>query len=203
MEMTEQQRMDFFLTADCRGMTDEELQLTVISLLKENRVNHVLGCAQTAVQLAEKWGADVKDAWRAGILHDVTKALSAQLQLSLCEKYGIALDDFFQNNPKTLHAITGAAVAKRVFGENAEVVSAIDSHTTGKKNMNTLEKIIYIADYMEPNRSFEGVEELRRLAYTDLNAALKMGLEMSISLLREQGRTICPRSLEALEKENV
>jgi len=203
MEMTDQQRMDFFLTADCRGMIDEELQLTALSLLKESRVNHVLGCAQTAVQLAQVWDADVKDAWRAGILHDVTKALPGELQLCLCEKYGIILDEFSQNNPKTLHAITGAAVAKRVFGENEAVVAAIDSHTTGKRNMNTLEKIIYVADYMEPNRDFEGVEELRRLAYTDLNAALEMGLNMSISLLREQGRTVCPRSLEALEKENV
>jgi len=203
MEMTDQQRMDFFLTADCRGMIDEELQLTALSLLKESRVNHVLGCAQTAVQLAQVWDADVKDAWRAGILHDVTKALPGELQLRLCEKYGIILDEFSQNNPKTLHAITGAAVAKRVFGENEAVVAAIDSHTTGKRNMNTLEKIIYVADYMEPNRDFEGVEELRRLAYTDLNAALEMGLNMSISLLREQGRTVCPRSLEALEKENV
>ena len=202
-QMTDQQRMDFFLTADCCNMTDEELQLTVLSLLKESRVSHVLGCAQTAVRLAEIWEADVKDAFRAGLLHDVTKALPSDLQLELCRQYNIELDDFSRNNPKTLHAMTGAAVAKRVFGENEAVVAAIDSHTTGKKNMNTLEKIIYIADYMEPNRSFEGVEQLRKLAETDLNEALKMGLEMSIALLREQGRTVCPRSLEALEKENV
>ncbi len=202
-QKTDQERLNFFLTADCRNMTDEELQLTVVSLLKEGRVNHVLGCAQTAVRLAELWGADQKDAYRAGMLHDVTKALPGELQLELCEKYGLRLDDFSRNNPKTLHAITGAAVARRVFGENEAVVSAIDSHTTGKKNMNILEKIIYVADYMEPNRSFEGVEELRRLAETDLDGALKMGIEMSIAVLREQGRTICPRSLEALEKENV
>ncbi len=201
-QMTDQQRMDFFLTADCRNMTDEELQITVLSLLKESRVNHVLGCARTAVRLAEIWGADAKDAFRAGMLHDVTKALPGALQLELCDRYSLVLDDFSRNNPKTLHAITGAAVAKRVFGENEAVVAAIDSHTTGKKNMNTLEKIIYIADYMEPNRSFEGVEALRQLAETDLDEALKMGLRMSIALLQEQGRTICPRSIEALEKEN-
>lgn len=203
MEMTDQQRLEFFLTADCRNMTDEELQITVLSLLKESRVNHVLGCAQTAVRLAQLWGADEKDAFRAGILHDVTKALPGDLQLELSDRYGLQLDEFSRENPKTIHAITGAAVARRVFGENEAVVSAIESHTTGKKNMNTLEKIIYIADYMEPNRSFEGVEELRKLAEADLTAALKMGIEMSIAVLREQGRTICPRSLEALEKENV
>ena len=203
MEMTDQQRLEFFLTADCRNMTDDELQITVLSLLKESRVNHVLGCAQTAVRLAQLWGADEKDAFRAGILHDVTKALPGDLQLELSDRYGLQLDEFSRENPKTIHAITGAAVARRVFGENEAVVSAIESHTTGKKNMNTLEKIIYIADYMEPNRSFEGVEELRKLAEADLTAALKMGIEMSIAVLREQGRTICPRSLEALEKENV
>ena len=201
-QMSDQQRLDFFLTADCRGMTDEELQITVLSLLKESRVNHVLGCAQTAVRLAQIWGADERDAWRAGILHDVTKALPGDMQLQLSDSYGLHLDDFSRENPKTIHAITGAAVAQRVFGENEAVVSAIDSHTTGKKNMNTLEKIIYIADYMEPNRSFEGVEQLRQLAETDLDAALKMGLEMTIALLRQQGRVICSRSLEALEKEN-
>ena len=202
MEMTDQQRLEFFLTADCRNMTEEELQITVLSLLKENRVNHVLGCAQTAVRLAKIWGADEKDAYRAGILHDITKALPGNMQLQLSEHYGLLLDDFSRENPKTIHAITGAAVAKRVFGENEAVVSAINSHTTGKKNMNTLEKIIYIADYMEPGRSFEGVEQLRYLAETDLDGALKMGLQMTIDLLIQQGRTICPRSLEALEKEN-
>ena len=202
MEMDNQQRLAFFLTADCANMTDEELQLTAISLLKEDRVKHVLGCAATAVRLAGLWGADERDAWRAGILHDITKALPGEMQLQLSDAYGLQLDDFSRENPKTIHAITGAAVAARVFGENEAVVSAIDSHTTGKRNMNTLEKIIYIADYMEPNRSFEGVEELRRLAETDLDGALKMGLEMTIALLRQQGRVICNRSLEALEKEN-
>ena len=203
MEMNDQQRMEFFLTADCRNMTDDELQLTAISLLKESRVNHVLGCAQTAVQLAKRWGVSERDAYRAGILHDVTKALPGDLQLGLCDHYGVELDSFSRENPKTIHAITGAAVAEKVFGEDAAVVSAIESHTTGKRNMNTLEKIIYIADYMEPNRNFDGVEKLRQLAQTDLDEALKMGLEMSIALLREQGRQVCPRSLEALEKENV
>ena len=79
------------------------------------------------------------------------------------------------------------------------MVAAIRSHTTGKANMNTLEKIIYVADYMEPNRDFPGVEELRRLAFTDLDKALEMGLEMTLALLREQGREISPESRQALQ----
>ena len=197
--MTDQQRMDFFLTADCRGLSDEELQLTVVGLLKESRIAHVLGCAQTAVRLAKIWGESETDAYRAGMLHDVTKALSSQLQLELCEKLDVPLDQFARENPKTLHATTGAAVAGKVFGENEAVVAAIDSHTTGCGNMNMLQKIIYVADYMEPNRDFEGVDKLRHLAETDLDGAVCLGIEMTIAILKEQGRTVCSRSLEALE----
>ena len=78
------------------------------------------------------------------------------------------------------------------------MVAAIRSHTTGKADMNVLEKIIYVADYMEPNRDFPGVEELRHLAYTDLDKALILGLEMTIVLLVEQGREIAPASQAAL-----
>ena len=175
-----------------------ELEKTVIGLLKPNRVAHVLGCRDTAAELARIWGADETDAARAGILHDITKALDGPLQLDLCRAYGVELSAFSQANPKTLHALTGSLVAERIFGENPAVVAAICSHTTGKANMNTLEKIIYVADYMEPNRNFPGVEELRHLAYTDLDKALKMGLEMTLSMLMEQGREVSPESQQAL-----
>jgi len=184
---------------DYRNLPIDQLETVVTGLLKPNRVAHVLGCRDTAAQLAQIWGADVTDATRAGLLHDITKALSGPLQLSLCRTYGVALDEFSSKNPKTLHALTGALVAERIFGENPAVVAAIRSHTTGKANMNTLEKIIYVADYMEPNRDFPGVEELRHLAHTDLDKALEMGLEMTLSVLREQGREISPESQQALQ----
>ena len=180
------------------GLSLDELEQAVISLLKPNRVAHVLGCRQTAKELALVYGADPTDAQRAALLHDITKALDGPLQLTLCREYGINLDDFSAQNPKTLHALTGSLVAQRIFGENDRVVAAICSHTTGKANMNTLEKIIYVADYMEPNRDFPGVEDLRKLAYTDLDSAMIMGLEMTLSLLREQGREVSPDSQKAL-----
>jgi len=175
-----------------------ELEKTVVALLKPDRVAHVLGCRDTAADMARRWGADETDAARAGLLHDITKALDGPLQLTLCSQYDIMLDAFSRENPKTLHALTGSLVAERIFGENPAVVSAIASHTTGKANMNTLEKIIYVADYMEPNRNFPRVDKLRHLAYTDLDGALKMGLEMTLTLLREQGKEISPGSQEAL-----
>lgn len=204
--MTDEQRIEFFCTQRRKGLSNEQLKQTVTELLKENRVNHVLGCAETAVRLARLWGADEHDAYRAGMLHDVTKALDGDLQWTLCVKLGIAVSDFSRENPKTLHAITGAHVAELVFGENPAVFAAIYSHTTGCAGMDTLQKIIYIADYIEPNRDFEGVEELRRLAVTDLDKAVKMGIEMSVAVLRQQGRQISPDSVEALkdlEKEKI
>ena len=175
------------------------MESTVTALLKPNRVKHVLGCCQTAKEMALLYGADPVDAQRAALLHDITKALDGPLQLTLCREYGINLDDFSAKNPKTLHALTGSLVAERIFGENPAVVAAICSHTTGKADMNTLEKISYVADYMEPNRDFPGVEELRRLAYSDLDGALKLGLTMTLDMLKEQGREISPQSQQALQ----
>ena len=152
----------------------------------------------TAIKLAQYWGADVDDAARAGLLHDITKALDGPLQLTLCREYGKMLDAFSENNPKVLHALTGSLVAQRIFGEREAVVDAICSHTTGKPGMNLLEKIIYIADYIEPNRDFPGVERLRELAYTDLDESVLAGLKTTIAHLQEQGSEISPAGLETL-----
>ena len=184
--------------ANLKNLPMEQLEQVVISLLKPNRVAHVLGCRDTAVALAKHWGVNEVDAARAGILHDITKAIDGPLQLTLCDAYGKILSDFSRKYPKTLHALTGSLVAERIFGENEAVVAAIASHTTGKADMNLLEKIIYVADYMEPCRNFPGVEELRRLAFTDMDAALKLGLEMTLEHLARQGAEVSPESREAL-----
>ena len=183
---------------ELKNLSIEELEHVVVSLLKPSRVAHVLGCRQAAVELARQWGADETDAARAALLHDITKALDGPLQLTLSRSYGMILDAFSSRNTKTLHALTGSWVAQRIFGENEAVVSAIASHTTGKPGMNLLETIIYVADYMEPNRDFPGVEELRALAYSDLKAALKLGLNMTITLLQQQGREVSPESAQTL-----
>ena len=192
----------YYVGADLKNLPMERLEQVVVSLLKANRVKHVLGCRDTAVELAKVWGADPVDAGRAGLLHDITKALDGQLQLTLCGAYGKLLDDFSRKYPKTLHALTGSLVAGRIFGENKAVVSAIEFHTTGKADMSLLEAIIYVADYMEPNRDFPGVERLRELAYTDIRGALKLGLEMTLEHLKEQGGEVSPASRQALDYLN-
>ena len=182
---------------DRKNLSMEELEAEVVSLLNPNRVAHVLGCRDCAVELARLYGENEVDAARAGLLHDITKAIDGPLQLTLCAEYGMILDTFSRSFPKTLHALTGSLVARRIFGENENVVSAICHHTTGRANMTLLEKIIYIADYVERNRDFPGVEEMRRLAYTDLDAAVLMGLESAVAHVKRQGQALAPARLLA------
>lgn len=184
---------------DRKNLSLEELEAEVVSLLNPNRVAHVLGCRDCAVELARLYGENEVDAARAGLLHDITKAIDGPLQLTLCDEYGIVLDTFSRAFPKTLHALTGSLVAGRIFGENEKVVSAICHHTTGRADMTMLEKIIYIADYVERNRDFPGVEQMRAMAYTDLDKAVLMGLESAVAHVKRQGQGLAPATLEAVE----
>ena len=182
---------------DYKNLSMDALEETVIKLLKENRVAHVLGCRDAAVELARQYGENEVDAARAGLLHDITKALDGPLQLTLCSEYDILLSKFSQENPKTLHALTGSLVAEQVFGENQAVVTAIRYHTTGRPAMSRLEKILYLADYIEVNRNFPGVDRLRAAAHRSLDEGMLMGLEMTLSQLREQKRQISQNSIDA------
>lgn len=192
-----EQKGFYGVNEDLRGLPFETLKETSLSLHMEKRIPHVIGCCETAVALARRWGANETDAARAGILHDVTKALDKRAQLLLCEKYGIMVGDFERENYKLLHAKTAAAVARDIFGENDAVCEAIYWHTTGRADMKLLEKILYIADYMEPNRSFDGVETLRELTQTDLDGALLCGFQMSLDLLISEGKVPGVDSLQA------
>lgn len=156
-------------------------------MLDERRIAHVAGCESEAIELARRWGEDPETAAEAGILHDITKRLSHEEQLNLCEKYAIICDSAERVTPKLLHAKTGAAVARELFGVRDPVYEAIRWHTTGKPDMALLEKIIYLADYIEPSRDFPGVGKLRELAYEDLDRALLLGLQMTIEEVRSHG----------------
>lgn len=155
--------------------------------LSPKRIPHVQGCEWEAVRLAKRWGESEEDAAEAGILHDITKKLVLSEQLILSEKYGIINDTYETTNVKLLHAKTGAALARDLFNISDRVYSAIRWHTTGKPDMTLLEKIIYMADYIEPNRDFPGVDKLRKLAYEDLDAAMVLGLKMSLEDIRSYG----------------
>ena len=182
------------LGEDLRQLPFDTLREVSLSLHDEKRRPHVEGCSRTAMELALRWGAEPHTARRAGILHDITKALGPEEQLFLADRFGLQLSAFQRSNPKLLHAKTGAAAARFVFGESEEVYDAIYWHTTGRADMTLLEKILYIADYMEPNRDFPGVEALRDLVQKDLDAAILLGLEITLRHLKDNRRPIDPDS---------
>lgn len=183
--------------ADLKHLTTPQLRAAALSYLKNKRIPHVLGTEQEAVRLAEHYGADVEKARVAALLHDCTKKLNMEEQLALCVQYGIQLDELESKALKLLHAKTGAEIARDVFGVDDEIYRAIWWHTTGHANMTLLEKIIYLADYMEPTRDFPSVEELRKVCYEDLDKGLLLGLEMSIEEMTAMGNPVHHATVEA------
>ena len=183
--------------ADLKRLPISRLRPVALSYLKHKRIPHVLGTEQEAIRLAERYGADVEKARVAALLHDCTKKLDMPAQLALCGQYGIALDELEQRALKLLHSKTGAAIARDVFGVDDEIYSAIWYHTTGHADMTKLEKIIYLADYIEPSRDFPGVDTLRKVCYEDLDKGLLLGLEMTIEEMTAMGNPVHRATVEA------
>lgn len=141
--------------------------------LKKSRYEHSLSVRDTAIKMAKIYNADVEKAGTAGLVHDCAKYMSNGQILSIAEQNGMEVDEVARANPQLLHGSIAAVIAKNIMGIcDEDILSAVKYHTTGKKNMNILEKIVYISDYIEPLRDFPGVEELREKALTDLNGAL-------------------------------
>lgn len=176
--------------ADLKHLDLPELRACSYSMVRAKRIPHIQGTEEEAVRLARRWGVDETTARRAAILHDCTKYLELDEQLALCREYGVELDELEQRAVKLLHSKTGACIAKHIFGEDEQVYQAIFWHTTGKADMSMLEKVIYLADYIEPTRDFDGVEPLRALAYEDIDKALLMGMEMTIEEMKQRGNPI-------------
>lgn len=184
---------------DLKALSLEDLRAVALSMLKHSRVPHVLGTEETAARLALRWGEDEETARRAALLHDCTKKLDGEQHREIFRQYNVSLDPEEWREEKLYHAISGAAVAKHVFGVSPEIERAIRWHTTGKADMTTLEKILYLADYIEPTRDFCDLTELRDLAFRDLDAAMLLGLEMSIQSLEKRGVAVNSFSVRARE----
>ena len=185
---------------DLTHLTPEELRPIALSYLKPKRMPHVLGTEQEAVRLAERYGADVTKARIAALLHDCTKKLDMDEQLALCKKYHIPLDELERKALKLLHSKTGAAIARHVYGVDDEVYQAILYHTTGRANMTLLEKILYLADYIEPSREFANdpdVVRLRETVYEDLDRGLLLGLTMTVTEMEGMGNPVHHDTLDA------
>ncbi len=179
----------------------DEITKKLHYMLSPKRFLHTQGVAEESVKLAKTHGADEKKAYLAGLLHDCAKDYSSKEKLKMCDKYGIELDEILVNQTDLTHPFLGAEVAKDMFGvTDEEVLGAIRYHTTGRENMTKLEKIVYLADFFEPSRQyFDGINEIKLLAYKDLDAAVAYSLNNTIEYNQKKKRLIHPLSLRALE----
>lgn len=173
------------------------LREQVYAMLPRKRIPHVQGCEQEARRLAERWGLDPDAAAEAGILHDMTKRWTTEEQLAYCDSRGIPLEKGERENPQLLHARTGAVAAKEFFGAPESVCRAIRWHTTGRPEMDAAEKVLYLADMIEPNRDFPGLDRLRELAYSDLDAAMAEALSLSVESIRRRNMYVYKDTLAA------
>lgn len=173
------------------------------SALSIDRYIHTLGVAEEAQKLAAVYGDAelVKKAKYAGLLHDCAKDYPDDMKKRFCKEYHVPVDDVMKKQLGLIHPFLGAEVAKREYGvEDEDIIGAIRWHTTGKPEMTVLEKIVFIADYIEPNRKpFDGLEKARKLAYEDLDKAMAYILESTIEYVKERNRALHPYSVEALE----
>jgi len=167
-------------------------------MLDPERIPHVDACESAAIRLAERWNVAPDDAREAAILHDITKKLDFRENMCIIAEHTVVLGDLGGNEAKLLHSITGALLAQSMFGVSDAVASAIRWHTTGRAGMSTLEKVIYIADYIESTRDFPGVETLRQEAFNNIDGAMIMGLEMTIGNLLARGITPTAATYDAL-----
>lgn len=183
---------------------DKELIDNLYATLPPNRLLHTFGVAYTAAALAARYGADVEKAEFAGMLHDHVKYYSGREMIALCDENGVALTPLERTNTALIHGKLGACFAEERYGiEDEEVLSAIRYHTTGRPNMTLLEKIIYIADYIEPRRKIDGkhfsLEEIRKECFCDIDSGLLMILENTIQYLKTTNRQTDKLSFETYE----
>ena len=169
--------------------------------LDRERYEHTIGVMYTAAALAMRHGADVRKALTAGLLHDCAKCIPGNQKLKLCREHGLMISAAEEENPSLLHAKLGAYIAQEKYDvKDKEVLSAIASHTTGKPGMSLLDKIIYIADYIEPGREeLPNMPIVRRLAFEDIDSCLLRMLKDSLDYLETRNMTIDPMTEKTYE----
>lgn len=175
-----------------------EIKLMVRGFLSDKRYKHSVSVAKEAVRLAQRYGADVKKAELAGLLHDIMKEASPDIQLKTIADSGIILSDMELRSKKLWHQIAAMAYVRDVLNiDDGEVLSAIRYHTSGRAGMCLLEKVIFIADYTSEDRDYNGVSEMRKLCNISLEEAMAEGLSFTIEELAEEKRPIILDTIEA------
>ncbi len=167
------------------------------SSLDPERFRHSLQVEKVAVELAKRWGVDAEKAGTAALLHDSSRCLSPAEMLERAVSLGMDPTETERKQPKLLHSRLSERLAASDFGvTDEEILKAIERHTLGVPGMSDLEKVIYLADHIEPDRDYDGVEDVRKLAYTDMDRAVAMSTSLMIASLKEKGLRVHPDGLK-------
>ncbi len=169
--------------------------------LDKERYQHTLGVAYTAACLSMRYGANIEDAYIAGLLHDCAKCIPNDDKFEICKKYDIEVSTYEKENPSLLHAKVGSFLAEKRYGiKDKDILNAIRSHTTGMPAMSLLQKIIFVADYMEPNRNeAPDLPQVREQAFLDIDKTICMILEDTLKYLEMKGAKIDPMTKETYD----
>ena len=179
-------------------MTYEQCECEVRQRLSEKRFYHSQCVAEEAVRLAVLYGADPEKARLAGLLHDILKDTPAEEQLKILQGFGIMMNYTELANQKLWHAISGAAFLEFGLGiRDRELLSAVRCHTSGRKNMTLLEKVLFVADYISADRDYPGVEELRAVARESLEEAIIEGVAFTVQELMSRREPVASASIDA------
>ena len=179
-------------------MTYEQYEQEVQRHLTEKRFYHSQCVAQEAARLAQRYGADVEKARLAGILHDIMKDTPPEQQLKILQDSGILLTKTQRHNRKLWHALAGAAYLQQTLQvKDGDIVEAVRCHTSGKKDMSLLEKVLFVADYISADREYPGVERMRQAAYRSLEEAIVEGVLFTVQEMMGQRLPVAAESVEA------
>ena len=172
--------------------TIEDIQEKLRKKLKGSRYVHTLGVEYTSVCLAMKYGENLETAELSGLLHDCAKELPEKKLIQICRDHGERISKMEYQNPFLLHGKAGACLARAKFGiDDANILNAIRYHTTGRPGMTLVEKIVFVADYIEPNRKkADNLTELRRMAFENLDETVLRILEQTLDYLIRTGKEI-------------
>lgn len=182
-------------------MKRNEIRKKLKKELDKERYEHTIGVMYTAASLAMAYECSIEDAMTAGLLHDCAKCIPNEEKIRLCRKHDIAITDVEHKNPYLLHAKLGAFLAKTEYGiKKSDILHAIQVHTTGESNMSLLDKILYIADFIEPGRDkAPNLPYVRKLAFEDINACVAQVLDDCLRYNQQRGITIDTTSQDAYE----
>ena len=175
----------------------ENLRKKLITMLTPKRYEHSIGVMQTAEKMARRFGVDVEKARIAGLLHDCAKDIDKNKMVTLCDQMGIPLDPVKREQRSLIHADLGAKMLETEFDiHDPDIIAAVKYHTMGRENMTDLEKILYLADVIEPNRKpYEGIDALRNLCENNLDCAMLFAIERSIEYVLHRHKKLHSQTL--------